>query len=477
MSGMIFAQREEMGDEKIAIEKENYNVSESIKKGKELILGQKEQLEAKKKTKEEIEKKAEEEAEAARQEFYEQKIVQETAPRAITTLERKLERERFRRELMMRAGREIKAPFKLRKSFSVRASETYDDNVFLTKVNQKKDYITKVSPSALFSMNSKYITFDINYVMDITRYKNNTGQSGTSHLLLTYIRPGSLALPFKKQGGKIGIEVQNDFQPFVTSVATSEQTERTDRTYNKFFLAVDYYMSAKRTLALEYTDTYQNYKTSSLQNFSYTESTISPMFYFHTTPKWSLFTGYDYGIMDYSTGTQDSTYQRLKGGVTGKIFTKVFTHFEAGKEWKEYKLSANGEAQKVFFKAAFLNKFTSSTMGSLQFGHTVEEATYTGNPYFVSDDLGVSIEHKLTYKTTGLLGVGYTHNAYDRATTEDGENKKREDNIWQPTVGLKYYIKKWITVDLEYTYKKRTSTFGKFDYVDNRIIGGLNVQF
>ncbi|MCM8781931.1 MAG: outer membrane beta-barrel protein, partial [Candidatus Omnitrophica bacterium] len=359
----------------------------------------------------------------------------------------------------------------------LRVSEAYDDNLFLAKKNRKEDYITTISPSVLFSVTSKYIAFDMNYVMDYKNYQNNSRQSGTSHVLLTYIRPGSLALPFKKRGGKIGIEIQEDFQPFVTSVATSEQTERTDRTYNKFFSAIDYYISEKRTLALEYTNIYMHYRTSTLRNYSYTENNISPTFYFHIRPKWSLFTGYSYGIFDYSKGAGDSTYHQIRSGVTGTLFTKVLAHLEIGKRWRTYKESENGEAQVLFLKTALLDKFTPSTTGTLQYNRIDEDSVHTNNPYYISDAVSFNLEHKFTYKTTGILGIKYIHNDYERDTTIDEVTKKREDNIWQPQLGLRYQFRKWLSADLNYTHQNRTSNFDKYNYVDNCIMSGINAQF
>ncbi|MDD5617672.1 MAG: outer membrane beta-barrel protein [Candidatus Omnitrophica bacterium] len=476
------AKEEISEEESMDIESEDYDISETIKKGKQVILDQKNQLEEKEKkeSKEEIDKKAEEEAEEARREVYQQKIVQEAvAQRPITTLERQLQRERFRREIMVAAGKEAVAPFKLRKRFALRASETYDDNVFLVKTGQKNDYITTVSPSILFSMSSKFIGLDANYVVDITRYRNNTKQSGTSQLFLMYVRPGSLQLPFfnRRRGGKIGFEFQDDFQPFVTSVATTEQTQRTDRTYNKLFAVLDYYMSTKRTLALEYTNIYEHYRTTGLQSYSYTENEISPTFYFHIRPKWSVFAGYEYGTIDYSQGTRGSRLQHLRAGVTGKLFTKVLGRFEIGKEWRVYKQSSNGKAQKIFFKSALLNKFTPFTTGSLEINRTIEESGYTNNPYYIEDDINIYLEHKLASKTVGIVGFEYIHDGYDRITTEDGETKKREDVIWNPRVGLKYYFKRWLNADLTYKYKIRTSNFKNFGYVDNQITGGVNIGF
>lgn len=459
------------------VEQDKDDISESVARGKQEILEEKKRLEAAPRTKEEEQERLEAGAETARQEVYEQKIVQEASRQEeITTVERYLQREKFRREVMTATSREMEVPFKVRKKFSIRGSETYDDNIFLTKDTKKNDYITTFSPSVLFSVTSKYISFDMNCILDYIRYQNTPKQGGFSTALLTYIRPGSI--PFmKRRGGKIGFEVQDDFQPLVTGVATSEQTSRTQRTYNKFFSAVDYYMSEKRTLSLEYTNIYQHYKTSTLQAFSSIESILSPKFYFHVRPKWSVFAGYSYGMMTYTGGTNNSTYQELSTGVTGTLFTKVLSHIEVGERWRTYQGSANGTAKNPFFKSTLLDKFTADTMGTVQYSHTSDESIYTDNPYYISDDFDVSVQHNFTYKTTGILEIEYIHNGYNRATTEGGVTQKRADDLWQPKVGLKYHIKQWLSADLSYSYAKKESNFDIFNYVDNRIMGGVNAQF
>ena len=239
----------------------------------------------------------------------------------------------------------------------------------------------------------------------------------------------------------------------------------------------DYYMSAKRTLTLEYVNVYQNYRGAALQSYSYTENTISPIFYFHIRPKWSLLAGYDYSMMDYSTGSNCSTHQRLKTGLTGTIFTKVLAHLEVGKEWRKYADDKNGQAQGLFFKSALVNKFSPSATASLQYTHSMMESTYGGNPYYMSDALSFDSEYKFTSKTAGVFRLDLFHNGYDKDTIEDGVIRKRQDNIWKPELGLKYYFKRWIYANLKYAYAKRTSNFAKFDYVDNIVTTGVNIRF
>ncbi|MCM8781930.1 MAG: hypothetical protein NC828_02630, partial [Candidatus Omnitrophica bacterium] len=102
--------------EEVIIEKKDYDVSESIAKGKQAVLEEKKRLETRPKTKEEEAERIEEEAEEAREEIYEQRLVQEaTRQEEIITIERNLQREKFRRQMMTAAGKMIKPKFKVRK--------------------------------------------------------------------------------------------------------------------------------------------------------------------------------------------------------------------------------------------------------------------------------------------------------------------------------------------------------------------------
>jgi hypothetical protein len=238
-------------------------------------------------------------------------------------------------------------------------------------------------------------------------------------------------------------------------------------------------MSEKRTLSLEYTNIYQHYKTSDLKSYSYIENSISPKFYFHATPKWSLFVGYRYGAVDYNGGGNNSTYQEVSSGIIGTLLSKAMTHIEIGERKKTYKESERGEVTNPVFKFTLFDKFTPDTRGALQYSHTVEESIYTNNPYYISDDVRVNIEHNFTYKTIGSFGIEYTHNGYHTETTETEDNitKKRGDSSFQPQFGLKYYFRKWISADLNYIYTVKDSNFSDFKYRDSKLIGGINGQF
>ncbi|MCX5715996.1 MAG: outer membrane beta-barrel protein [Candidatus Omnitrophica bacterium] len=466
---------------------EEYDVTKTIERGKEIIRAQKEQLMQKEPTKEEKQKVAEEEAVDLRREVYQQQIIQEVEYQSTAvSLENELMRERFRQEIMIQGGRQPARPAGFKKQkFQLRLSEACDDNIYLDKTDAKKDYITKISPSFLFSANTKHIMVDANYAVDYTYYASdkNRKQDGFSHLLYTYIRPGATSFPFLKgRGGKFGIEIQNTFEPRITNIPGGDQTVRETRKYNKFVMPLDYYMTKKLTLSMEYVNVYERYIKPEFQFQGSTDNSLSPKVFFHIRPKWSLFAGYTYGIRDYpkfAGGDGDSDYHRVSAGLTGILFTKVRSRFELGNEWRNWKSSIRGDTSKMFFKASLVNKFSSSTKGLLQYNHLMQQTTNVDpdTPYYIYDSFYVDLEHKLTNKLRGILGFNCYQNNFDRPETISGDTKVRRDRVFKPQIGFKYYFKQDFFADLYYTYTRCVSTFSANDYTDNKLTAGLNVPF
>ena len=463
---------------KLPADEKAYDVSDTIKRGRQVILDQKEQLQVKEEPEEVKKEAAEEVAIEARRDILEQTIIQEVdVSRPTQAIEAELRREQYRQEIMSTAGKEVRPTFKKRR-FNVLAKETYDDNVFLTKGNRKEDYITKISPSVLFNLNSKYVNLDANYVIDVVRYRFQEKQSGVNQLLYTDIRPGIVAFPFfKGRGGKIGLQIRDTFQPSITNVASNEVTSRTKRMTNDLLVLLDYYMSEKKTLSMEYENDFEHYDKVADRQSTYIENVITPKFYFRIRPKWSLMAGGDFGKRDYPKGRNDSVYYRIKGGATGRFFTKLISRFELGKEWRDYKDTSYGEAQALFFNGYFLSRFPGSAQASLSYRHSIVDSTTSGYPYYISDVIDFDFERKLTYKTRGLLGFTYAHDAYDREWFVDNVGKIRHDDKYEGSIAVRYYFKKEFYAELGYVYTMKRSNFRINNYFDSRVSAGVNAQF
>lgn len=472
--------KKELAAPRPSVEDENYDISETIKKGRKVIQDQKEQLQVKEEPEEVKKEETLEEVKIeARRNVFEQLAVQEVEmARPTVTVEAELRREQYRQEVMATGGQEVKAVFKKRQ-FNVLARETYDDNIFLTRRSEKKkDYISKIASSGVFSMSSKHLRLDANAVVDVVRYRFQEKQSGINYLLFTDMRPGIVSLPFfKGRGGRFGLEVQNLFRPSITSVASNEDTARTKRLTNELLMMLDYYMSEKRTLALEYANNYEYFTLPEDRYRSFDENVISPKFYFHIKPKWSLIAGYDYGMKNYPKGESDSRYQRLKMGATGRFFTKLLSRFEFGREWRNYKKDDYGNVHAMYFKGSFVDKFTHYSQGSLVYEHSITDSDTIGYPYYIADQIDFDYQHTLTYKTKGLLGFTYIHSTYNREWTAGDTTKVRRDDQYELSLALRYYFKRQFYAEVGYDCNQRISNLKGYNYVENKFNVGANAQF
>ena len=60
-------------------------------------------------------------------------------------------------------------------------SETYDDNIFLTKDNKVSDYITVVTPGISMGLVQEHTNFQVRYAPSFYRYADRDDQDNTAH--------------------------------------------------------------------------------------------------------------------------------------------------------------------------------------------------------------------------------------------------------------------------------------------------------
>ena len=63
----------------------------------------------------------------------------------------------------------------------INVSETYDDNIFLTKDNKVSDYITVVTPGIAMNLVQEHTNFQVRYAPSFYRYADRDDQDNTAH--------------------------------------------------------------------------------------------------------------------------------------------------------------------------------------------------------------------------------------------------------------------------------------------------------
>jgi len=355
----------------------------------------------------------------------------------------------------------------------VSVEQKYDDNIFLQPKNQEKDdWITTTILGCDLKMplvpgREEDFTLKAKYDADIIRFWDYTHQSRVDH--------NFLALADLKFTSDITLKIDDNFQK-TADPPNSELTALEKRIRNTAGVVMGY-MREKVGLDLGYNNIRDDY--SSLNSLDKYEHVSTMTGYFNLSPKTSLFGEYNFGkiIYDNNNTNSDSKYSQYRLGIKGRIAPKLTGLVKAGYKKTDYK-----DSSKKDFKGftTFINvtyELQERTALNLFGERGSEESTYSTNNYFEYNKAGLKVDHELLDKLF-LISQGYYQlNKYPNDTTESSVTLKRQDKIWDGSIGLRYELKDWVNLETSYEYKKRDSKFDAFDYTDNRFITKINFLF
>ncbi len=85
---------------------------------------------------------------------------------------------------------------------------------------------------------------------------------------------------------------------------------------------------------------------------------------------------------------------------------------------------------------------------------------------YLSNQVTVGLQH--TYrKFTSSIGGDYI---YDRYLHDDlNVGRKRKDSIWRGSAGIDYQMQRWIKLGVKYRYTNLNSNFNTEDYAENLV--------
>ncbi|NVL91211.1 MAG: outer membrane beta-barrel protein [Desulfobacterales bacterium] len=92
-----------------------------------------------------------------------------------------------------------------------------------------------------------------------------------------------------------------------------------------------------------------------------------------------------------------------------------------------------------------------------------------GTTYFEAHRVTLNAEHSCLEKLRCSLGGYYQKNDYEATT--------REDEIWNGSVGIKYWILDWLSAGISYEYTDRDSNIVGESYKENRVYGNIKFEY
>lgn len=96
--------------------------------------------------------------------------------------------------------------------------------------------------------------------------------------------------------------------------------------------------------------------------------------------------------------------------------------------------------------------------------------------YFEAQRVTLNVEHTFLDKLTCTLGGYFQTNDYE-TTTIPGSTELREDEIWDGFVGIRYWIRDWLSAGVSYEYTDRDSNGQGWSYTENRVYGNIRFEY
>jgi hypothetical protein len=201
--------------------------------------------------------------------------------------------------------------------------------------------------------------------------------------------------------------------------------------------------------------------------------------YYQLFPKTSILGEYNFGkiIYDNNDTNSDSEYHQYRLGIKGQIAPKLTGLVKAGYKKTDYKNSSKEDFTGFTTFVNVTYSLKERTTLNVYSERGSEESTYSTNSYFEYNKIGLKVDHGLLEKLFLVSGGYYQLNKYPEETTEGSVTAKREDKLWDGSIGLRYEVKEWVNIEANYEFKKRDSKFNTYDYKDNRFTVKINFMF
>lgn len=365
-------------------------------------------------------------------------------------------------------------PFRILPSFELALE--YDDNILLTPDDEIDDLIWTISPGVVIELPSRRYAIRLGYRADILRYMDNDNLDTVHHNALADVRvnfAGGLGLRLSDR-----FLITDDFAGF----PVPELTERVERYENTLDVGADYTLRERFTLDVGYQWFLVDYQDDpEFDQFDREDHTVAGILFYRFQPKTSVLGEFDYNLVRYDSpavaADRDSDAWRFKLGLKGDLTAKTTATIKIGWEFRDYDNPGREDWDGLIAEGEITWKYREPSEVRLYGGRANVESLFEGSNYYISSYGGVEVRHflreRLILRVRALGGV----NDYPDEVTVGTKTAERSDTFFEAGASLRYQIRKWLAVELGYSFLLLDSNFDEFDYEANRVKGSVILTY
>ena len=353
-------------------------------------------------------------------------------------------------------------------------TESHDSNIYLAPNGEKAAYITRTNLGVdlVENLGSRY-DLKAGYMLETINYTKDRSNNDAVH--------HNASLAFTGKLPKDMTVTVDDKYKQTTDQATSDLIARALRVENNAGFKLEAPLRGDFGFALAANHNYNNYFSKTYSMLDREEFLAGFDVSYKLQPKTTLFAAYRYGTLNYQSGyTNDATYNNVDLGVTGKLANKLTGTVKAGMQSRKYDKDLNNAkntASTMQYSVQTVWMPIEKTDVTLYAKRGNVEVNYGDARYYTTTltDLSVS---RMVRKVKVGVGVSAEHQAYsDRQNSLVTTGKKRADDLTTARITADYNVQKWMSLNLGYFYKDRSSNISSVKFNDSVITLGAKLMF
>jgi len=205
-------------------------------------------------------------------------------------------------------------------------------------------------------------------------------------------------------------------------------------------------------------------------------------------PTTTLVAEYRLGIVEYDSNPQSSISHFALGGVDYQMNRRTSITLRGGAEFREFDSGASTEAP--YGEATISYAYGEGSTISWITRYGLEQSEITGPLSNTSLRTGIQVNHKLTGKLSGRLGLYYQNTDFDNLEPDEpiidpftGEevpstyDPAYSEDLIDVAAGLSYRLNKNISLDLGYSFTTVSSDQPINEYDRHRVFFGVSANF
>ncbi len=366
----------------------------------------------------------------------------------------------------------------------------WTDNLFATRRNETKEFITTVAPGVWIAIpgnRTKLLSIDTRSTspggLQLSRIEEEKSRRYQGYLLYSpefelYTKHSKHNHINHKAEGLLQWNLSSGLSFDLIDVYRRKKdiagNNIDDTLYrhqsNLLDLIATYQPSEKLILRLSYSNYYLDYYEVANSFRDRMDNTFDAYIFYKIKPKTSLFLQYARSYIDFDkVDVLDSIEDRYYIGINWKMTGKSKGRLKLGYIDKNFDMTAHNDRSGFSFELQTIHNLSPKRALQINAFRNFNESDFNQASSFYATGIDVGVLQRFSKKWTGALNVSFEKDSYNEVD--------REDDFVRMGPAVRYKPKDWLFFDLAFYWTNCHSNIDEYNYRIHELIGSVTFSF